>query len=291
MRISKKRKKKVTEGIKNYALITFGILLTVIGTYFFKFPNNFSFGGVTGLAVVLAQVLPVSASTVNFLLTILLLIIGFIFLGKSFGIRTVYASLLLSAGLSLLQYFYPLSAPLTDQPMLELTFAIVLPGLGSALLFNIGASSGGTDIVALILKKYTRFNIGNALIFSDMIVTCSSYFVFDLTTALFSTMGLFAKSIVVDNVIEHINMCKYVNVVCSDPKPICEYITDQLKHSATICPAQGAFTGKDKFLILTVLKRYQAIALRRFIKQVEPDAFITITNTSEIIGRGFHGLD
>ena len=273
--------------LKEYFLITISTLLIVVGVYFFRFPNNFTFGGITGLSVVLGKITPISPSTVNFILNILLLVIGFVFLGKGFAVKTVYSSMLLSVSLSALEFFYPITHPLTDQPMLELVFAIALPAFGSAVLFNIGASSGGTDIIALILKKYTSFDIGRAVFFTDLLITLSACFVFDIKTALFSFLGLMAKSLMIDNVIESINLAKYFNVVCSEPDVICDFIVNELKRSATICEAKGAFSHTHKYIIFTALRRPQAVQLRQFIKRVEPDAFILISNTSEIIGKGF----
>ncbi len=273
--------------LKEYSLITVSTLIIVVGVYFFKFPNNFTFGGITGLSVVLGRITPISPGTVNLILNVLLLILGFVFLGKPFGVKTVYASMLLSVCLSALERFYPMYKPLTDEPLLELIFAIALPALGSAILFNIGASSGGTDIVAMILKKYTNTDIGRALILSDLLITLSACFVFDVKTSLFSFLGLLTKSLVIDNVIESINLAKYFNVVCSNPEIICNFIVKELHRSATVCDAQGAFSHTHKYIIFTALKRPQAVLLRQFIKSVEPDAFILISNTSEIIGKGF----
>ena len=273
---------------RQYSMITVSTLLIAAGIYFFKFPNNFTFGGVTGLAVVVSSVFPISPSTFNLAANLVLLIIGFFFLGKSFGVKTVYSSMLLSVSLSVLEKIYPIDAPLTDQPMLELVFAIALPAFGSAVLFNIGASSGGTDIVAMIVKKYTSAEIGGALFLSDLVITLLAFFVFDIKTALFSFLGLMVKSLVIDSVIESINLSKYFNIVCSDPAPICEFIVKKLKRSATVFEARGAFSHNRKYVILTAMKRYQAMQLRQYIKSVEPDAFILISNTSEIIGKGFH---
>lgn len=274
--------------LREYALITANTAVIAVGVYFFKFPNNFTFGGVTGLSVVLAKVTPLSPSTVNFILNIVLIVLGFAFLGRDFGVKTFYSSLLLSVSLSLLEYVCPMKGPLTDDPMLELIFAVLLPAFGSAVLFNIGASSGGTDIVAMILKKHTSIDIGRALLFSDLLVTLSAFFVFSIKTVLFSILGLLTKSLVIDNVIESINQSKYFNVVCSEPDVICRFIVEKLHRSATVCDATGAYSHHHKYVVFTVMKRPQAFQLRRFIKETEPDAFILITNTSEIIGKGFH---
>ena len=138
--------------LKNFSLLTISTLIMAVGIYFFKFANNFTFGGITGMAVLVARFTPLSAGDFSFIANILLLIIGFIILGRDFAAKTAYSTILLSISLSLLERIFPMSKPLTDEPLLELVFAILLPALGSAVLFNIGASSGGTDVIAMILK-------------------------------------------------------------------------------------------------------------------------------------------
>lgn len=276
--------------LKEFSLLTFSTLLMIVGVYFFKFPNNFTFGGVTGLAVLFAKLLPFSASSISFVMNMILLAMGFLFFGKKFGAKTTYTSVLLSVGLSFLAWLYPMDHPLTDQPMLELAFAIALPAIGSAFLFNMGASSGGTDILAMILKKYTSVNIGNALFISDLLASIATCFVFDIKTGLFSFLGLAIKSLMVDGFIERINLCKYFTVICEKPEPICDYIVKKLHRSATIYNARGVYTGKHKEIILTVLSPIEAVKLRTYIKTVDSTAFIFISNTSEIIGKGFHDI-
>ena len=183
-----------------------------------------------------------------------------------------------------------MDAPLTDQPMMELLFAVAVPALASALLFNVGATSGGTDIVAMILKKYTSVDIGQALMISDVVVTLAAFFVFDVKTGLYSLLGLSIRSFMVDSFIESLNLHKYFTVVCDDPQPICDYITHELNRSATVCEAKGAFSGSNKYIIFTVMNRMEAVKLRNYIKIQEPHAFILISNTSQIIGKGFHSV-
>ena len=191
------KKYTIRRTIFEYALITVASLILIIGVYFFKFPNHFSFGSVTGLAVVLSAVTSLSASTLNFVINMLLLVLGFVFLGKSFGIKTVYVSILTSVGLSVMEKIYPMSKPFTNEPVLELIFAIVLPALSSAILFNIGASGGGTDILAMILRKHTPINIGTALFLVDLSITIAACFIFDAQTGLCSMCGLLAKLIII----------------------------------------------------------------------------------------------
>lgn len=276
--------------LKNFCLLTGSTLIMAVGIYFFKFANNFTFGGITGLAVLVAKSGIISASDFTFITNMILLVIGFFILGKKFAAKTGYCSILLSVSLSLLERIFPMSHPLTDQPVLELAFAIALPALGSAVLFNIGASSGGTDVVAMIMKKYSSLDIGNALMLTDFIITLSGCFVFDIETGLYSFLGLAARSFMIDGFIESLNLSKYFNVVCIDPQPICDFIKEKLHRSASIVQAKGAFSGEDKYIIFTVLNRVEAVKLRNFIKENHPDAFLLISNTSEIIGKGFHSI-
>ncbi len=290
--IKRLNRKWFWQQVLEYLVITVATLIMVVGVYVFKFPNNFSFGGVTGIAIVLAAVTPFTAGTINFIINMLLMVVGFIFLGKSFGIKTVYVSLLMSVGLSVLENAAPMSGPLTDEPMLELLFAIAVPAFSSAVLFNIGASGGGTDVIAMILKKHTRLgNIGTPLFLVDLVITVMACFVFDVKTGLFSVTGLLAKSLVIDTVIENINLCKYFTIVCNRPEPICDYIHQHLQRSATVFKGEGTYEHKERYIILTVLKRGQAVELRNFIKFHDSDAFLMITNSSEIIGKGFRGLN
>ena len=276
--------------LKHFLLLTASTLIMAVGVYFFKFANNFTFGGITGLALLIAKTGVMSAGDFTFITNMLLLILGFIILGSKFAAKTAYCSILLSVALSALERIFPMSHPLTDQPMLELCFAIALPALGSAILFNIGSSSGGTDIIAMILKKYSSFDIGKALLVTDILITIAGCFVFDIETGLYSFLGLAIRSFMIDTFIESFNLSKYFNVVCDHPEPICDFLTHELHRSATVCQAQGAFSGKDKYIVFTALNRPQAVKLRNFIKENEPEAFILISNTSEIIGEGFHSV-
>ena len=276
--------------LKNFSLLTISTLIMAVGIYFFKFTNNFTFGGITGIAVLVAKFLPISASDFSFVVNILLLIIGWIVLGKSFAEKTAYSTILLSVSLSLLERIYPMSHPLTNEPLLELIFAILLPALGSAILFNIGASSGGTDVIAMILKKYTSVDIGKGLMISDLIFTLAGFLVFNVKTGLYSLFGLIMRSALIDNFIERFNRSKYFHVVTSNATCICDFIQNDLQRGATIVNATGAFTGDDKYIILTVLSPSQAVKLRNFIKEHDPKAFLLVSNTSEIIGKGFHSV-
>ena len=274
--------------LRDFLLMTGGTVLVAIGLYYFKMPNHFSTGGVSGISIILGALIPgLSTGTINFLLNMLLLLLGFLVFGRGFGAKTAYASALMSSIVWVLERVQPMDAPFTDEPLLELFFAVGLPAVGSAILFNIGASTGGTDIIAMIVKKYSSVDIGKALFISDCFIVITACIVFGMQTGLFSIMGLVLKTQVVDMVIESINLSKFFTIITSNPEPIVKYINETLKRGATIEVAEGSYSHQKRYIILTATRRYQAVALRAYARQMDPHAFMMITNSSEIIGKGF----
>ena len=264
------------EAVKRYGILTVGSVVLGISDYMFKFQNHFSFGGVSGIAVIMSGLLGGSASTYTFVINMLLLVVAFILLGKEVAMQSAYVSVLYSVTLEVIQYVWPMSKPLTNQPVLELVFCFMILAVCSAIFFNMNASSGGSDIIALILKKYTNISIGTALLVVD-----------GVTVGLFSLAGFLAKSFFIDTVIESLNLCKYFTIISKNAEPICNYINAELNHGATIYDARGAYTKDNKQVVMAVVKREQARNLRNYVHKVDPDAFMMITNSSEIIGKGF----
>ena len=277
--------------IREWLCITAGIMIMTAGIYFFKFPNHFSTGGVTGIAIVLGHYIPsMTPGTFVTVINVLLLLLGFAVFGRSFGIRTVYTSMLMSGLLRLLEIVCPMDAPMTNQPLVELLFAVGLPAVGSAILFNMNASSGGTDIIAMILKKHTSLNIGLALLCSDTIITLSACVAFGMETGLFSVLGLIIKALFVDLVMDNLRVKKCFQIITSDPEPIEDYIMKELHRGATQLHGEGVYTHEGKTVLLTVVSRHEAVLLRDFIKENDPGAFMIITSSTEIIGNGFRGV-
>ena len=293
-----------------WTFITFGAILMSISVYFFQVPNNFTLGGVGGISIVLSKfITPLNSFTQRFLtqavimaiINVLLLIIGFIILGKSCTLRTVYCSLLYTGLIWVFEYIDIIGiitgiptpkggvpTPLTDQPFLELCFSILLFGVGGALIFNSGASSGGTDIIALIMKKFTKLNVGVALMIVDLIIIVVSIFTFkDISTALFSFLGLFARTFLLDGVIESFGKTKYLTIITKHPEDIGEYILKVVNHSYTMYDAEGGYTHERKKVLVTVCKRNEALKIKLKVKQLDPEAFVIITDANEILGKGF----
>ncbi len=275
---------------KNFILMNLGCIFLSLGVYFFKIPNGFATGGVTGIGTVLGKIFPISPAVWIWILNIALLLLGLLFLGRKNTVKTVYCSMFYSAITYFLELFIPLSAPLTNQPLLELIYAMLLTSIGSAMIFNSEASSGGTDIAALILKKFTNLDVGKSLLAVDFVVAASSFFVFGIQAGLFSLLGLFAKAFLVDSIIESLNTCKYFIVITTKREEISEYIINTLHHGVTVSSAVGEFTKGERTMIHTVCKRIEAVKLKKKIKEIDPGAFIIVTTSSEIIGRGFRSV-
>ncbi len=273
--------------IKDYVMITLGTLLIALEVYFFEIPNSFTIGGVSGISVLLGELTQISTSNLIVFLNIILLIIGFIFLGRSCGIKTIYCSLLYSAFMKLFETMIPLESAVTDEPFLELIFVIILTSIGSALIFRCDATSGGTDIIALIIKKYSSIDVGKCLLFVDFVIVISAFFVFDIKTGLYSLLGLFARAFLVDSVIENMDSCKYFTIVTTEAEKLNDYIIKTLGRGATVVRAYGAYTGDDKTMLLTACGRAEAVRLQKVIHSLDPLAFVVITTSSEIIGSGF----
>jgi uncharacterized membrane-anchored protein YitT (DUF2179 family) len=281
----------LTKRLYNFGMLNIGLVILAAGIHFFKSPNNFAMGGTSGISIIASSLIPdMNVGTFMFLVNISLIITGLVFLSvRTMGI-TIYSSLALSFYVWLLERLVPVLKPLTDDTFLEFCFAVILPAVGSAILFNIGASSGGTDIVALILAKKTNIQIGKALFLSDFLITLWAGFIYGVRTGLYCILGLLAKAFVVDGVIENFNVRKKVTIISQRPKEICNFIIFSLHRGATVYTARGAFTGGKKEVITTILRRSETVAVRNYVHETDPEAFMTIVNSSETIGRGFREL-
>ena len=273
-----------------FLVMTAGSAIVAVGVYFFKCPNHSSTGGVSGLSVLLGKVIPssiITSSTMNSILNVIFLVLGFLVLDKGFGFRTIYCTVLYTGLVQVFEWVCPLTAPLTNQKMLELFFGILLPAIGAALLFHVDASTGGMDIVAMVLRKFSGLDVGNALLCSNVFIAFSALFIFDIETGLFSILGLALNSVVVDWVMGSLNRKKAFMVVTRNPESVCKFIIEGMNRSATIWDAKGAYTHHDEYVVLTVLSIHQSVLLRAYLRKTDPHAFILVTTSSEIFGKGF----
>ena len=187
-------------------------------SYILKNPNHFAFGGTSGLSILLADLFPrINVGGFMWIINLILVVLGFVFLGiKTMG-WTIYSSFALSFFVSVCEWLYPVNVSMSGDAMLDLVFAVFLPALGAAIVFDIGASTGGTDIVALILAKYTSMEIGKALMVSDILIVLAAAVRFGMGTGLYCILGLIGKSFVVDGAIENIRLRKVCTIMTANP--------------------------------------------------------------------------
>lgn len=283
-----KLKEKInSRTISEFLMLTAGSIITALGVYFFKMPNHFSMGGFSGLSILLGELLSMDTSMLVTILNLLSLVVGFLFLGWGVGGKTVYCTLLYTAMINVFEWLYPMKMPFTDERVLELIAASLLGAIGAGLLFKCGGSTGGTDIIALVFRKYTSADISISMMIADGVIVTASFFVFDIPTGLCSVIGMLIKTSLVQTVVDSLNRRKSLIIITTAPHEITAYITETLHRSATIWDAQGAFTDTNKSVIFTAMTPYQAAKLKDFAKTVDEHAFVTINKTSEIYGKGF----
>lgn len=286
LRLSRRRERP--SRIQFFLLLNLGIFLTALGIVLFKEPNHFALGGTSGISIILSTLnagLPVGA--IMWVVNAVLVVLGLIFLDVRTIGWTVFSSFALSAYVTLLEWVFPLAAPMTGDTLLELIFAVMLPAIGSAIVFNIGASTGGTDILAMVLRRHTSLEIGKALLVVDAAIVVWAAVLYGPRTGLYCVLGLVAKALVVDQFIESVNTSKVVTVVAEDPEPIMDYVVRELHRTATLRDERGGFSGREFTVLVTVLNRHEAALLRNFVREAQPDAFMTMVSSSEIIGKGF----
>ncbi|MDU1413100.1 MAG: YitT family protein [Clostridium sp.] len=277
--------------IKEYFIITFGLILVAAGIHFFLVPHNLAAGGLTGLAMVINHYFPaLSIGVLMFIGNIFFFVIGFIFIGKGFGVKTIYSSLMLSVIIAIFEKVMPVTKPISEDILINLIFGILIGAIGMAIVFNENASTGGTDIPAKILNKYFNIEIGKGLLIIDFIVTGLAVIAFGATTGMYALLGVIVNGTVVDYVIDGLNITKRIEIISSDCESIRKYIIEDLERSATLYRAVGAYNLEERDVIVTVMGKKEFIKLKNHIKSIDPRAFIITHNVHEVLGEGFRDI-
>ena len=275
--------------LKSYILISIGVLIVALGICFFLIPANLATGGITGLSMIIHDLVPsISIGQILLILNIILFVVGFLSIGKEFGAKTIYASFLLTGTIYLFDTFYKVTEPVVDDLLVNLIVGILIQGVGLGIVFNQEASTGGTDIIAKILNKFFHLDIGKSLLIADFAVVTLAAYSFGIDLAIYAFLGILMNGLIIDTVIEGFNQKLSVSVVSTQSDTIQKFIVDQLERGATIYSAKGAYTMKDKEIVNSIIDKKQFIRLRGFVKAVDPDAFVTVSNVREVLGEGFH---
>lgn len=274
---------KVKENIEDFLVITAGIVIVALAVFFFLVPSNVSVGSIAGLAVVLANFIPLSVAALTMLMNIILLIFGFIFIGRDFGVKTVYTAILLPTLMGILEVIFPDNQSLTNDQTLDVICYCVLVSIGMAMLFNRNASSGGLDIVAKFMNKYFRMELGKASSMAGMVVALSSALVYDKKTLVLSILGTYFNGMVVDHFIFGSNVRKRVCIISEKEKEILDFILYELHSGATTYHAYGTYSDAKYNEICVIVDKNEYQKLMGFVTENDPDAFVTVCTISEMM--------
>lgn len=274
--------------IKDYMIITIGVIILALGLCLFLVPADLAVGGVTGFAMVINNTFPgLSIGHMMFIMNLILFAVGFILIGKQFGAKTIYASFALTGVVWIMDEFISIYNPIVDDMFLNLFFGILIQGIGMAIIFYRNASTGGTDIVAKILNKFFHIEIGKALLLSDFVITLLAGLTFGLELGLYALLGVIMNAFVIDNVIEGLNLKINVSIISVYSDEIREYINKELNRGATVYRAEGAYTNSNRTVITAVMNKKQFIRLKGFIKEKDEEAFVMSSTVREVLGNGF----
>ena len=274
---------KTGEVIKDFLIITFATLIVAAAVFFFMMPSTVTVGSISGLAIVLENFLPLKVSAITMILNVVLLILGFIFIGKEFGGKTIYTSILLPVFLGVFEYLFPENRSLTGDAFLDTVGYVFIVSIGLAILFNRNASSGGLDIVAKFLNKYLRMDLGKAMSLSGMCAALSSIFVSDSKIVVLRVLGTYINGIVLDHFIFGMNEKKRVCIISQKEKEIQDFILHSLRSGATIYQAIGAYDSEPHREIITIVNKSEYAQLMNFIGKTDKDAFVTVYTVNEVL--------
>lgn len=271
--------------VKEYLLLAIGMFVVAVAVYYIMMPSEFVVGTLSGLVLVLSNMIPLNVSTLTFILNVVLLILGYLFIGKEFGGKTVIASLLLPLYLRIFEIVTPVVPELTQDLLVNVICFVLLLSMAQTMLFNINASSGGLDIVAKLMNKYLHMELGQALIISGFVVAASSILVYDKETMVYSLLGTYLGGIVLDFFIDGTHIRKKVSVISEKYDEIQKFIVKDLYRGATLYQIKGGWNDEDKMELVTILQKNEYAKLLEYVHKVDAQAFVTVSTVGQVIGR------
>lgn len=269
--------------IQDMAVITFATFIVAVAVYFFMMPNNLAIASIAGLAVVLQKFIPLSVATISLIFNVGLLIIGFIFVGREFGGKTVYTSIILPIFVGIFEKLFPKYNGLTGDPFLDMICYIFIVSIGLSLLFNHNASSGGLDIIVKILNKYLHIDKGKAMSIAGMLVSLSAVFAYDTKTVVLSVLGTYLNGIILDYFLFGTNIKKKVCILSRKNEEIKKYILKNMHSGATLYKVIGAYNNEEHEEVVAIVNKREYGVLMQFIRRTDPDAFVTVSTINEVM--------
>jgi len=276
-------KSKLRCYIQDMAVITFATFIVAVAVFFFMMPNNLAIASIAGLAVVLQKFIPLSVATISLIFNVGLLIIGFIFVGREFGGKTVYTSVILPIFVGIFEKLFPKYNGLTGDPFLDMICYIFIVSIGLSLLFNHNASSGGLDIIVKILNKYLHIDKGKAMSIAGMLVSLSAIFAYDTKTVVLSVLGTYLNGIILDYFLFGTNIKKKVCILSRKNEEIKKYILKNMHSGATLYKVIGAYNNEEHEEVVAIVNKREYGVLMQFIRRTDPDAFVTVSTINEVM--------
>ena len=274
--------------LKRFIYINVGLLIMTVGLYFFLMPSNLAVGGATGLAMILNYLMPsIPMGIILAALNIILFIIAFIAIGKDFGGYTIYSSFAFSAMIAIFEYIIPMKGPFTDDLFINLIFGILISGVGMGIVFNEDASTGGTDIIAKIINKYTGIAMGKSLLISDFLIVLFASFVYGARLGMYALLGIIINSFVIDKIISGFNVKMNMMIISKELDTINDFILNEIGRGTTIYVAIGGYSKEERRIINTIVSRSEYVRIRDYIRSVDNKAFISVSHITEVEGEGF----
>lgn len=274
---------KTKDKLLDFCLITVATIIVAAAVFFFLIPSHVSIGSISGLALVLSNLIPLPVSALTMIMNIGLLIVGFLLVGKEFGIKTVYTSLLLPAVLAVFETIFPENQSLTGDQALDAIGYCMVVSVGLSMLFNRNASSGGLDIIAKLLNRFCRMELGKAMGLAGMAVALSSALVYDKKTVVLSVFGTYFSGLVLDHFIFGATIKKRVCIISKEYEKILDFILYELHSGATKYHAYGTYSDTMRIEINTIVDKTEYPRLINFVMKVDPDAFVTVYAVSEMM--------
>ena len=276
-------KSKLRCYIQDMAVITFATFIVAVAVFFFMMPNNLAIASIAGLAVVLQNFIPLSVATISLIFNVGLLIIGFIFVGREFGGKTVYTSVILPIFVGIFEKLFPKYNGLTGDPFLDMICYIFIVSIGLSLLFNHNASSGGLDIIVKILNKYLHIDKGKAMSIAGMLVSLSAIFAYDTKTVVLSVLGTYLNGIILDYFLFGTNIKKKVCILSRKNEEIKKYILKNMHSGATLYKVIGAYNNEEHEEVVAIVNKREYGVLMQYIRRTAPDAFVTVSTINEVM--------
>ena len=270
------------QAVKDFITITVGTLIVAVAVYFFMYPSHVTVGSVAALAQVLSNFLPLTPSVITLIINIFLFIIGFLLVGPEFGIKTVYCGILLPVLIGVFEILFPNFQSITQDPILDVLCYILIVSVGLAILFTANASSGGLDIVAKLMNKFFRMDLGKAMAVSGMLVAASSLLCYDMKTVVLSLLGTYFGGMITDHFLFGMNIKRRVCIISPKFEEILAFILHDLHSGATIYEGIGAYDRTVKKEIITIVDHQEYRKLMDYMRKTDPNAFMTVYSVNEI---------